>query len=205
MHTPFLLLLLLLLPFLAVLTGAIPYTDLKTNISYSAFFDTTTTGYSFGIALPLNATSGDFIGLVTGKGTGWSGTSLGGAMTNKLLIAAWPSGKTVLSSFRKIARYGSPPEVTGAFTLLPIANGTYTNSTHWSLTFLCKACLLTDGTTISRTAATDMLGWAYSSSPPATPASKATTFSKHGAQGQYAANLTAARSKSFEMWAGWAR
>ena len=73
---------LLLTGALSLLASAIPYTDLKTGSSYSAFFDTT--GYSFGIALPVNAT-GDFIGLVTGKGTGWSGISLGGPMVNKLL------------------------------------------------------------------------------------------------------------------------
>ncbi|KAH9209434.1 hypothetical protein DL95DRAFT_413893 [Leptodontidium sp. 2 PMI_412] len=186
----------------SLLASAIPYTDSKTGISYSAFFDTT--GYSFGIALPVNA-SGDFIGLVTGKGSGWSGISLGGLMTNKLLIAAWANGKTPIASFRKTARPGSPPEVTGTFSLIPIANGTYTNTTHWSLTFLCKACILTDGTTFARAAATDMLGWAYNSAAPATPASKSTTFTKHIAQGQYAVNLTAARSPLFETWAGWAK
>ncbi|KAL2063258.1 hypothetical protein VTL71DRAFT_5063 [Oculimacula yallundae] len=194
---------LFLAPLLAALTTAIPFTDVRTSISYSAFFHTS--GYSFGIALPLNTSSGDFIGLVTGKATGWSGTSLGGAMTNKLLIAAWPSGKTVLGSFRKTARIASPPEVTGSYSLLPIANGTYTNATHWSFTFLCKACIQTDGTTFARTAATDMLGWAHSTSAPATPSSKATTFSKHSAEGQYSANFTAARNVNFEKWASWAK
>lgn len=103
------------------------------------------------------------------------------------------------------SRPGSPPEVTGTLSLLPIANGTYTNATHWSLTFLCKACILTDGTTFERAAATGMLGWAYSASAPATPASRSTTFTKHGAQGQYAVDLKAARSVLFESWAAGAR
>jgi len=193
---------LLLTGALSLLASAIPYTDLKTGISYSAFFDTT--GYSFGIALPVNAT-GDFIGLVTGKGTGWSGISLGGPMVNKLLIAAWANGKTPMASFRKTPRPGSPPEVTGTFSLVPIANGTYTNTTHWSLTFLCKACILTDGTTFARASATDVLGWAYSSAAPATPASKSTTFTKHTKQGQYSADLAAARSPMFDTWAALAK
>ena len=62
----------------------------------------------FGIALPANATGNtDFIATIGGKGTGWSGVSLGGGMLSKLLIVAWPNAQTVVSSFRKTA-YVSP-------------------------------------------------------------------------------------------------
>jgi hypothetical protein len=90
---------------LAALTTAqtpAPYTDAKSGITFNAF--TTSTGYFFGIALPANTTGNtDFIATIGGKGTGWSGVSLGGGMLNKLLIVAWPNAQTVVSSFRKTA------------------------------------------------------------------------------------------------------
>jgi acetyl-CoA carboxylase carboxyltransferase component len=58
----------------------------------------------FGLALPANATgNSDFIATIGGKGSGWSGVSLGGGMLNKLLIVAWPNAQAVVSSFRKTA------------------------------------------------------------------------------------------------------
>jgi hypothetical protein len=77
------------------------YVEPKTSISFSAYQDATS-GYTFGVALPETPTT-DFIGLLVGKGTGWSGASLGGPMVNKLLIAAWPSGTKIMGTFRKTA------------------------------------------------------------------------------------------------------
>jgi hypothetical protein len=75
----------------------------KTNISFTAYSDATS-GYTFGIALPTTPTT-DFIGYLAGKGVGWSGVSLGGPMTNKLLVAAWPNKAAtgVVGSFREVA------------------------------------------------------------------------------------------------------
>ena len=75
----------------------------KTNISFSAFSDSTT-GYTFGVALPTTPGT-DFIGYLAGKGTGWSGVSLGGPMTKKLLVVAWPNSKatSIVGSFREVA------------------------------------------------------------------------------------------------------
>lgn len=80
-----------------------PYTDPKSSITFNTYINPTS-GYFFGIALPQNTTGNtDFIGTIGGKGTGWSGVSLGGAMLSKLLILAWPNNQAVISSFRKTA------------------------------------------------------------------------------------------------------
>jgi hypothetical protein len=95
-----------------------------------------------------------------------------------------------------------PPEVTGAFSMTPIAAGTYVNTTHYSYTFLCKGCILADGTTFAKDAKNDVLGWAYSaSSAPSTPAKSGSTLPKHGSQGNYAGAFTAARSDKYATWA----
>jgi hypothetical protein len=91
---------------LATLTAAqAPYTDAKSGITFNTYINPST-GYFFGLALPNdNATIGntDFIATIGGKGTGYSGVSLGGGMVNKLLIAAWPNGQDVVSTFRETA------------------------------------------------------------------------------------------------------
>jgi cellobiose dehydrogenase (acceptor) len=73
------------------------------NISFSSFSDATS-GYTFGIALPTTPST-DFIGYLAGKGTEWSGVSLGGPMTNRLLVVAWPNKAAtgIVGSFREVA------------------------------------------------------------------------------------------------------
>ena len=88
----------------ALVLGAVaqtpaPYTEPKSGITVWAYQSPT---YNFGIAVPQTPTT-DFIGVLVGKGSGYVGVSLGGGMTNKLLITAWPNGNAVLSSFRKTA------------------------------------------------------------------------------------------------------
>jgi hypothetical protein len=79
-----------------------PYTDVKSGITFNTLQHSS--GIFFGLALPANATgSTDFIATIGGKGTGWSGVSLGGGMLNKLLIVAWPNAQAVVGSFRKTA------------------------------------------------------------------------------------------------------
>ncbi|KAF1957135.1 CBD9-like protein [Byssothecium circinans] len=193
-----------LLPLAAAQSPA-PYTDAKSGITFSTF--THTSGYFFGLALPLANTttsSTDFIATIGGKGTGWSGVSLGGKMLGKLLIVAWPNGQSVLGSFRKTANYGSPAVATGTFTQSPIANGTYTNTTHWTYTFLCRSCVLTDGTTFLPTDTKPSLGYAVNAAAPAQKTNPASTVTKHTAQGTVVWDLAAARSERFEVWKGYA-
>lgn len=117
-----------LIPLLVSLASAAPspagpYTDPKSGITFSAFSDSAT-GYFFGLALPPNTTERDFIATLGGKGTGWSGVSLGGAMLNKLLIVAWPNGQEIVSSFRKTAYvFLSPFSCLWHFRLFPVALG----------------------------------------------------------------------------------
>ncbi|CAI6314361.1 unnamed protein product [Periconia digitata] len=193
----------LLLPTTFAAPTAAPYTDPKSGIKFNAFTDTAT-GYFFGIALPPT-TGKDFIATIGGKGTGWSGVSLGGGMLNKLLIVAWPNGQSIVSSFRKTASYGSPPLSTTPTTIFhPIANGTYTNATHWTYTFLCSSCILADGTTFAASDTAPGFGWAVNPAAPDLKTNPAAQVKKHTAQGQVKVDFAAARSESFELWKGWA-
>ncbi|KAF2830839.1 CBD9-like protein, partial [Ophiobolus disseminans] len=170
-----------------------PYTDVKSGITFNTFQHSS--GLFFGLALPENATgNADFIATIGGKGTGYSGVSLGGGMLGKLLVLAWPNQQTVVSSFRKTANYGSPAVATGTFSQIPIANGTYVNSTHWTYTFLCSKCIQTDGTTFKATDTAPSLGYALNANAPAQRTNAAAAVSKHTAQGQAVFDLSKAKS-----------
>jgi hypothetical protein len=87
---------------LAVAQTPAPYTDTKSGITFNTLQHSS--GMFFGLALPENATGNtDFIATIGGKGTGYSGVSLGGGMLSKLLFIAWPNQQSVVSSFRKTA------------------------------------------------------------------------------------------------------
>ncbi|KAK7179960.1 hypothetical protein DPSP01_009872 [Paraphaeosphaeria sporulosa] len=191
---------------IATLVGAqlaAPYTDVKSNITFQAYRHST--GYFLGVALPENpAGNTDFIVTIGGKGNGWGGASLAGPMKNALLVLAWPNNNTIVSSFRKTNQYGSPPVTTGTFTQLPIANGTYTNSTHWTYTFVCSKCIQSDGTTFAANDNTTVLGYALSSAAPSQKGNAASSVSKHSSEGQATFDLVKARSKDFATWKSWA-
>ncbi|KAI4677359.1 uncharacterized protein J4E88_007167 [Alternaria novae-zelandiae] len=162
-----------------------PYTDVKSGITFNTLQHSS--GMFFGLALPANATGNtDFIATIGGKGTGWSGVSLG------------------VGSFRKTAQYASPAVATGAFTQTTIANGTYVNSTHWTYTFLCSKCIQTDGTTFKPTDAAPSLGFALNPTAPAQKTNPASSVSKHTAQGQAVFDLSKAKNAKFEVWKGYA-
>jgi hypothetical protein len=90
---------------LATLTAAQapgPYTDTKSGITFNAFQHSS--GMFFGLTLPINSTANtDSIATIGGKGSGYSGISLGGGMLGKLLFVAWPDQQNVIGSFRKTA------------------------------------------------------------------------------------------------------
>jgi len=62
-----------------------------------------------------------------------------------------------------ISAYAPPPTVTGMYSIHPIANGTYINGTHFIINFLCKGCILTDGSTFAASDTDGYLGFALSS------------------------------------------
>ncbi|KAF1845059.1 iron reductase domain protein [Cucurbitaria berberidis CBS 394.84] len=191
---------------LASLTAAqtpAPYTDAKSGITFNTFQHSS--GLFFGLALPANATGNtDLIATIGGKGSGWSGVSLGGGMLNELLILAWPNSQAIVSSFRKTANYASPAVATGTFTKSSIANGTYVNSTHWTYTFLCQKCIQTDGTTFQATDTAPSIGFALNSNAPSQKTNPASSVSKHTAQGQVVFDLSKARSEKFNTWRAYA-
>ncbi|KAF2465636.1 CBD9-like protein [Lindgomyces ingoldianus] len=180
-----------------------PYTDAKSGITFNYFMDAKT-GYFFGLALPADGSSTDLIATIGGKGTGWSGVSLGGAMLSKLLIVAWPNGQNIVSSFRKTAQYGSPAVATGTFTQAVIPNGTYTNSTHWTYTFLCGKCIQTDKTTFAVADNNPTLGWAINAAAPSAKTSPSATINKHTNEGAYQMDLSKAKSSKFDTWKAYA-
>jgi hypothetical protein len=62
-----------------------PYTDKSSGITFNTFQHSS--GMFFGLALPVNITENtDFIATIGGKGTGYSGVSLGGGMLGKLWV-----------------------------------------------------------------------------------------------------------------------
>ncbi len=119
------------------------FTDPVTGIQFQRFFGAKTQ-FAFGIALPENPTT-DFIGQMTFPLTaagGWGGISLADDMVGPLLLAAWPDGNNVVSSFRLAkTEDASPPVVNGNFSVVPIASGTSVNGTSMSFTFLCQNCI----------------------------------------------------------------
>jgi hypothetical protein len=102
------------------------------------------------------------------------------------------------------SQYGSPAVATGAFTQTPIANGTYVNSTHWTYTFLCSKCILTDKTTFAPTDTAPSLGYSINADAPAQKTNPASSVSKHSAQGQAVFDLKKAQNANFATWKSWA-
>jgi hypothetical protein len=96
---------------LATVTAAqtpAPYTDAKSGITFNTLQHNS--GMFFGLALPANSSGNtDFIATIGGKGTGYSGVSLGGGMLGKLLFIAWPNQQSIVSSFRKTAYVSNLP------------------------------------------------------------------------------------------------
>ncbi|KAL1613180.1 hypothetical protein SLS60_001412 [Paraconiothyrium brasiliense] len=185
----------------------VAYTDPKTGIDFQQY---TATGgnFSFGIAFPETIEK-DFIGQLVvpiSKTGAWGAVSLGGGMLNHLLLVTWANGDEVVSTFRTASAYANPP-VYDATTVsaLPIANGTFVNSTHYSFTFVCEGCIVGDTTTFKATDETPVLGWALSSSNPTTPSDPASELPYHDAGfGLYGQPVAAAQSADFATWASWA-
>lgn len=128
-------------PIYAQITAA--FTDPITNITFQRFFGAKTS-FAFGIALPQNPTT-DFIGQIScpcPSSTCWGGISLADDMVGPLLLAAWPNGNSIQSSFRLAeTEDASPPVAAGNFSVVPIPQGTSANGTHMLFTFLCQNCI----------------------------------------------------------------
>lgn len=189
----------------ALSSTPVAYTDPNSGIDFQLL---TNDGISVGVALPETVES-DFIGQLVVKITdngAWGAVSLGGGMLNHLLLVAWANGKEVVSTFRVAGAYANPPVYDAtAVSALPIANGTFVNSTHFSYTFLCKGCIVGGDTTFANTDTNPVLGWALSSSNPTTPSDPGSELPYHDAGfGLYGQPAAAAQSAQYETWASWA-
>ncbi|KAI1496665.1 cellobiose dehydrogenase [Biscogniauxia marginata] len=136
-------------------------------------------GLTFGLALPQDALTTDaneFIGILqcgsnSTMATGWCGVSLGGPMTNSLLLMAWPYGDQILTSFRFATGYTLPDVYTGDATLTQVSS--VVNETHYTLVFRCQNCLSWDQAGASGSASTSggslLLGWCNALPAPGNP------------------------------------
>ncbi|KAK0465993.1 uncharacterized protein EV420DRAFT_1636565 [Desarmillaria tabescens] len=184
--------------------SASAYTDPTTGMTFQALQDSST-GFVFGIALPETIGT-DFIGQMVFSltdGAGWGGASLNGAMTESLLLVAWPNGDEVMTSFREATAYSTPPVYNGSdVTLSTISDGTYVNDTHLSLTFLCGGCITGDDLTFSSTDTSAVLGWAYSTSSPSDVTDESTDLVYHSAgYGEFGLGISNAQTSEYETWA----
>lgn len=207
MPTP-LSLLLLSLPALALAQTTTPFTDQATGIQFQRFFGARTT-FGFGIALPTAPTT-SFIGQLSfplGPGaSGWGGFSLTDDMEGPLLLACWPSpdGRSAVASFRQAFNEDdNPPEVTGAFSVRPIAAATEVNATFLTFTFLCEGCLSAElGLGAAQTAGTVEMGWGLASRAVRNAGGSDGVLGFHDRGfGGFRVNLGAARNAQFETWA----
>ncbi|KAK2035236.1 GMC oxidoreductase [Colletotrichum zoysiae] len=177
------------------------YVDAASGITFQRHSETS--GFAFGIALPTTVGK-DFIGQISAPvSAGWASVSLGGAMTNKILIVAWPNGDSVQTSIRKASGYSNPDVVTDSgMTLKPITSGISVNETSFTYTFLCQGCITGDETTFAGTADTATFGWAYSTTALSDASSASVALNFHGAGfGLFGANLAEAKSADYATWA----
>jgi cellobiose dehydrogenase (acceptor) len=175
-----------------------PFTDAATGITFQQY--TSTSGFSFGIALPEQAGT-DFIGQISASTTGWAAVTLTGSMRNSLLAVAWPNGDSVYSSLRTTTGYSNPGVFDGDSVIKTIPEGTSVNSTGFTFTFLCERCIV-DGKAFNVTAETGVLGWAMSSASPTTPSSASSALEYHDQGfGGFGFDLAGAKSADFATWA----
>ncbi|KAH6624220.1 cellobiose dehydrogenase [Chaetomium sp. MPI-SDFR-AT-0129] len=169
-------------------------------------------GFTFGVALPSDALTKDaeeFIGYLQcarKNDAGWCGVSLGGPMTNSLLITAWPTDDTVYTSLRFATGYAMPDPYTGDAEITQISSNI--NSTHFTLLFRCQNCLSwsQDGATghASTTGGALVLGWVQAFPNPGNPTCPAQiTLEQHdNGMGIWGAQLDSkAANPSYTAWA----
>ena len=185
-----------------------PFVDQTTGLKMERFFGARTTfGFAFAVPATFDASANvsSFLGQLTfplKNGQGWGAMGLTGDMEGNFILAAWPDGKGgVMSSFRQATDEDNPPEVTGAFKVRPIPDGTSVNSTFLTYTFLCENCVdPTLGLKIDQTTGNAVMGWALSERPPrgsATDPGARLDFHERGF-GPFTARLKTAATNQFD-------
>ncbi|KAF2841713.1 iron reductase domain protein [Patellaria atrata CBS 101060] len=187
----------------AVFAQSVSYTDPATRIVYQSY--TNSDGISFRIALPQEVSTNydAILQIVSPVSKPWVGFAWGGTMVFNPLTLGWANGAGVTSSSRFAFGLNTPGAYDGE-TLIPM-KGSGTNSTHWTMTVLCKGCTnwtdnennpyLLPGTSTSVTFA-----WAVGNSPVYEPANNQSYFDVHQKYGKWTHNLNAARNSQFQGW-----
>ncbi|KAL5627656.1 hypothetical protein BROUX41_003809 [Berkeleyomyces rouxiae] len=183
-----------------------PYSDPLTGINFGRHVDPAS-GFSVGIALPKTIGT-DFIGQITVPvSAGYGAISLGGSMTNTILVVAQPSGSDVVASLRTATGYTNPEVLTtnSTFELMPIKEGVSVNSSSFTYTFLCKGCITGDDRSWTSTDTTATIGWALSSTALDDPSNAAGALTYHGSGfGLFGAPFANATSTEYDTWAAMA-
>ncbi len=207
------------------------YTDVDTGIAFNGHVSPT--GYRFGMMLPQQPTT-DFIAQLVSPltdGAGWGGVSLGSSMTGPLLLAAWqvpqtqtfkpstntyrPNGNKVTTAALVATNYtpsGLTPYTANPLTFSPIPQGTFTNTTHLSATFLCRGCINTDSFDPSWADSPPdrdiFFGYAFSPTAVASPSDIDTRLSDHtgpgAGYGAFKVVLGDAKSDEYDVYAAMA-
>ncbi|KAH6849701.1 hypothetical protein B0I37DRAFT_94521 [Chaetomium sp. MPI-CAGE-AT-0009] len=157
---------------LAQNNAPVTFTDADSGIIFNSWgiangAPQTKGGFQFGVALPENALQTDaseFLGYLQCARTeaaGYCGVSLGGPMTNSLLITAWPHEDTVYTTLRFATGYVMPDLYKGNAKITQVSSTI--NATHFTLIFRCQNCLQWSQDGAERSASTSsgalVLGW----------------------------------------------
>jgi cellobiose dehydrogenase (acceptor) len=157
---------------LAQNNAPVTFTDADSGIIFNSWgiadgAPQTQGGFQFGVALPedaLETDASEFLGYLQcarTEGAGWCGVSLGGPMTNSLLITAWPHEETVYTTLRFATGYVMPDLYTGDAEITQVSSTI--NATHFTLIFRCQNCLQWSQDGAERSASTSsgalVLGW----------------------------------------------
>ncbi|GJC87227.1 cellobiose dehydrogenase [Colletotrichum liriopes] len=164
---------------------ATAYNDPQTGIDFQRY-KPDAYPYSFGIAVPETI-----------------GTDFIGQMVVPISEKAWADGEDIRTTFRLGGAYANPDVYTATeVSAVPIANGTFVNSTHFSYTFLCENCI-NDKTSL--TGESPVLGWAFSDTSPSPASDPAAALNYHSAGfGQFGLDIAGAKSAKFETWSKYA-
>ncbi|KAL2822642.1 hypothetical protein BJX63DRAFT_417668 [Aspergillus granulosus] len=154
----------------------VPYTDPETDITFSTWTIPGPLGLTFGLALPDSARevdATDFTGyLKCTTTTGWCGISLGGAMTDSLLLVMYAdlmleSESSVAISPRYTSTYTLPEPYTGNATITPLSTYIDKPTNSFTTIFTCTSCLhwSQNGTEGGAKTSSGMLDLAWAVSP----------------------------------------
>ncbi|KKA30608.1 hypothetical protein TD95_000828 [Thielaviopsis punctulata] len=194
---------------------ATKYTDENTGIIFNAWSapDGATSGYlTIGIALPqdaLDTDANEFIGILkcaspNGKGTGWCGISIGGPMTQNLLLTIYPQHEDILTSFMYATGYVMPEAYTGDAFITQISSNITDDG--YELIYRCQNCLSWNQNGQESSASTSsgsvIIGWCHGYDSPTNAECPAElSLVQHNTQGIFAAAFNSeAVDPSYTSW-----